>query len=341
MPEQSFETLGQYLRREREMRGISLSEITEGTKVKLAFLQEIEDGRHDRLPSSIYVQGFLRSYARFIGLAENEVLQRYREAAAQAAAEQQAHAARQPSAEPPRDEAPRGEGASGLIEQMLRPADDSRMKDRRQDLIVSGIFGVREGRNRVRRNSMVIGSMLAAAAAVLLGIYLLVQLFATPKETVIAYRKNMARSLAPEPSKPVHNTGRTLSATASGLDTLPSDKVATIPITPTPEPPLLAKPVAPPLPTPPPVPVVAANPTPAPHHELVIEATEKSWLQVEIDAGTTKEFLLTSGDRVELHAERGFDLTVGNAGGVTLTVDGKKRPPLGDHGVVIRNLKLP
>jgi cytoskeleton protein RodZ len=340
MPEQSFETLGQYLRREREMRGISLSEISAGTKVKLAFLQEIEDGRHDLLPSSIYVQGFLRSYARFIGLGESEVLQRYKEAAAQAAAERHAQAARPPAVEPRRDGAARGEGTSGLIDQILRPADESRMRDRRQDLIISGIFGVREGRNRVRRRSMVIGSMLGAAGAVLLGTYLLVQLFASPKETVIAYRENMARSLVPEPSKPVRNTGRTLSATSSGLDTLPSEKMAPAPIAPAPEPPVLAKPVAPPLPTPRPLPMVAA-PTAAPHHELVIEATEKSWLQVEIDDGTTKEFLLTAGDRVELRAERGFDLTVGNAGGVVLTVDGKKRAALGEHGVVVRNLKLP
>jgi cytoskeletal protein RodZ len=341
MPEQSFETLGQYLRREREMRGVSLSEITEGTKVKLAFLQEIEEGRHDRLPSSIYVQGFLRSYARFIGLAEGEVLQRYKEAAAHAATEQQANGARPAAAEPRREEATRGEGTSGLIDQILRPADDSRMKDRRQDLIVSGIFGVREGRNRVRRRSMVIGSMLGAAAAVLLGTYLLVQLFATPKETVIAYRENMARSLAPEPSKPVHNSGRSLSATSAELDTLPSEKMVTAPPPPAPEPPLLSKPIPPPLPTPPPAPVVAAIPPPVPHHELVIEATEKSWLQVEIDEGATKEFLLTAGDRVELRAEHGFDLTIGNAGGVVLTLDGKKHAPLGEHGVVVRDLKLP
>ena len=84
-----------------------------------------------------------------------------------------------------------------------------------------------------------------------------------------------------------------------------------------------------------------ASLAPAVQHNLVLEATEKSWLQVEIDDGATKEFLLTAGDRIELHAERGFLLTVGNAGGVIVTVDGKQRPPLGDHGVVIRNLKLP
>jgi cytoskeleton protein RodZ len=340
MPEQSFETLGQYLRREREMRGISLAEISAGTKVKLAFLQEIEDGRHDRLPSPIYVQGFLRSYARFIGLGEGEVLQRYKEAAAQAAVERQAMGVRPPASEARYDESARAEGTGSLIDQILGPADDWRMKDRRQDLIVSGIFGVREGRNRVRRRSMVIGSALGAGAAVLLGVYLVVQLFATPKETVIAYRENMARSLAPQPSQPVRNTGRSLSASPSELDTLPSDKMVTAPAPPAPEPPVLAKPVVPPLPTPPPAPVVAVPP-PVPHHKLIIEASEKSWLQVEIDDGATKEFLLTAGDKVELRAERGFELTVGNAGGVVLTLDGKKRPPLGDHGVVVRNLKLP
>jgi cytoskeleton protein RodZ len=324
------------------MRGIGLPEITAGTKVKLGFLEDIEAGRHDRLPPTIYTQGFLRSYARFIGLDESEVLQRYKEAAAQAAAEQQTTQAT--AARPRRDEQPEGGGTgSALIDQLLRPVDDFRMKDRRQDLIVGGIFGVREGRNRVRRNSMVIGSLLGAAAAVLLGIYLLVQLLATPKETVVAYRENMVRTLGPEPPKPAHTSDRPLSAAAPELDTLPSQEMATAPAaTPPPEPLPIPKPAPPLLPTPPPPPPEpVASLAPAIHHELVLEATEKSWLQVEIDDGATKEFLLTAGDRIELRAEHGFQLTVGNAGGVIVTVDGKQRPPLGDHGVVIRNLKLP
>jgi len=341
MPEQSFATLGQYLRREREMRGIGLPEITAGTKVKLAFLEDIEAGRHDRLPPTIYAQGFLRSYARFIGLDESEVLQRYKEAAAQAAAEE---ATQTPVPRPPREEASEGTTGSGLIDQLLRPVADSRMKDRRQDLIIGGIFGVREGRNRIRRNSMVIGSLLGAAAAVLLGIYLLVQLLATPKETVVAYRETMARNLAPEPPRPAHASDRRLSAEAPTLDTLPSQEMANTPApTPPPEALPLPRPLPPPLPSPPPPPAPepVATLAPATHHELVLEATEKSWLQVEIDDGATKEFLLTAGDRIELRAERGFELTVGNAGGVIVTVDGKQRPPLGDHGVVVRNLKLP
>jgi cytoskeleton protein RodZ len=323
------------------MRGIGLPEITAGTKVKLAFLEDIEAGRHDRLPPTIYAQGFLRSYARFIGLDESEVLQRYKEAAAQAAAEE---ATQTTAPQQRREEAPEAGTGSGLIDQLLRPIDDFRMKDRRQDLIVGGIFGVREGRNRIRRNSMVIGSLLGAGAAVLLGIYLLVQLLATPKETVVAYRETMARNLAPEPPKPAHTSEHRLSAEAPELDTLPSQKMAAAPAAvPPPEPLPVPKPIPPPLPSPrpPPAPDPVADLVPAIHHELVLEATEKSWLQVEIDDGATKEFLLTAGDRIELRAEHGFELTVGNAGGVVVTVDGKQRPPLGDHGVVVRNLKLP
>ncbi|RMF82249.1 MAG: DUF4115 domain-containing protein, partial [Nitrospirae bacterium] len=73
----------------------------------------------------------------------------------------------------------------------------------------------------------------------------------------------------------------------------------------------------------------------------LLEAHERSWLAVEIDGATTKEFMLVPGDRVKLTARNGFDLTVGNAGGVTLTVDGKRRPPLGEHGQVVRHLRLP
>ena len=51
--------------------------------------------------------------------------------------------------------------------------------------------------------------------------------------------------------------------------------------------------------------------------------------------------MLAAGEQVQLTARTGFDLTVGNAGGIALTVDGTRRPPLGAHGQVVRDLHLP
>jgi hypothetical protein len=109
-------------------------------------------------------------------------------------------------------------------------------------------------------------------------------------------------------------------------------------------------PLSPPLDiasTPQPAPQPVLQPTPvvtqaAPAtYKLTAHATEKTWLLVIIDGQQTRDLILQPGERTEWDAEKGFVLTVGNAGGVSLTFDGKTLPPLGQSGQVIRNIRLP
>ena len=71
------ESIGRYLKREREIRNISLREVSKNTKVKEHLLKAIEDDQYASLPSPTYVKGFLLSYAKYIGLDPNDVLLRY------------------------------------------------------------------------------------------------------------------------------------------------------------------------------------------------------------------------------------------------------------------------
>ncbi len=71
------ESFGEYLKREREMRGITLEEIAEITKISKSNLEAIEGDDYKRLPPPIYVQGFLKAYASHLGLDSNDVLLRY------------------------------------------------------------------------------------------------------------------------------------------------------------------------------------------------------------------------------------------------------------------------
>lgn len=73
-------SLGQDLKRERELRGISLKEISSSTKISLRFLQALEEDRLDILPSKFFIKAILRAYAKFIGLEEDYVLNKYYEA---------------------------------------------------------------------------------------------------------------------------------------------------------------------------------------------------------------------------------------------------------------------
>jgi len=71
------ETLGAFLKRERELRNLSLEDLARMTKVKRHFLLAIEENRYDALPSPIYVKGFLSAYAKSVGTEPEKVLIRY------------------------------------------------------------------------------------------------------------------------------------------------------------------------------------------------------------------------------------------------------------------------
>jgi len=72
-----METVGKYLKRERELRNISLKEISTSTKIRESLLRAIEEDRYDLLPSPVFVKGFLIAYGKYIGLDPSDVVLRY------------------------------------------------------------------------------------------------------------------------------------------------------------------------------------------------------------------------------------------------------------------------
>jgi len=71
-----MDSLGTYLRYERELRQISLEEIAQTTRIPLRTLQHIEDDAFDQLPGEVFTRGFLKSYAGSVGLDATDVLER-------------------------------------------------------------------------------------------------------------------------------------------------------------------------------------------------------------------------------------------------------------------------
>jgi cytoskeletal protein RodZ len=74
-------SFGEELRREREIRGISLKEIADATKISKRFLEAIERNDHKTLPAPVFTRGFVREYARYLGLNAEEMVNRYNFAA--------------------------------------------------------------------------------------------------------------------------------------------------------------------------------------------------------------------------------------------------------------------
>jgi cytoskeletal protein RodZ len=61
-------SFGENLRRERDLRGVSLREIADATKISVRFLQALEEDRLDVLPGGLFPRAFVRQYAVFLGL---------------------------------------------------------------------------------------------------------------------------------------------------------------------------------------------------------------------------------------------------------------------------------
>lgn len=70
-------TLGERLAQIRAERRMSLHEISRGTRIQIKYLQYLESGEYDKLPAQVYVKGFLRSYANFMGVSESPLIRSY------------------------------------------------------------------------------------------------------------------------------------------------------------------------------------------------------------------------------------------------------------------------
>lgn len=64
-------------------------------------------------------------------------------------------------------------------------------------------------------------------------------------------------------------------------------------------------------------------------------------MRVRTEDGRVSEETIPAGQVREWHSAGPFRITVGNAGGVALEVDGRAVPPLGPSGTVVPNLVLP
>ena len=61
-------TLGEKLKQLRTGKRLALNEISRITKIQVVYLEYLEEGMYDKLPADVYVRGFLRSYADFLGI---------------------------------------------------------------------------------------------------------------------------------------------------------------------------------------------------------------------------------------------------------------------------------
>jgi len=257
-------TFGDTLRKEREKRGITLENVTEGTKIGGRFLRALEAEQFDQLPGGVFNKGFVRAYARHLGLDETKTVADYLAAAGQAPAAAEA-APDAPAAKFAKTQTQAGAEKIRITETVPEPPVEvleiiRRLPWREMGMVVllavAGVAGWRYARSPKSKQ--------------------------TPSRTEVVG----ALSSAPAPSA--------------------------------------AKPTVSP----------ASSAAPA-AGQLLIHASEDSWLSVTADGVAQGEIMLLAGETKNLQADREILVKVGNAGGLSFEWNGGKLPPQGEEGEVV------
>ena len=249
-----MEGIGGILREARERKNVSLDDIEDTTKIKKRYLLAMEMEEWSRMPGKAYAKGFLRTYARYLGLDEQSMSEMYEASvAAQAADSPDAHTDRK------------------------RKNKSKSEKLRKPDEV--------DLHNKPRKNMIYVLCILSVAVLTF---------------SVWAYKRYY-------------------------LD----DFEAEIPMQPA---------IVQPQPEPEPEPdIVETIPEKAVYTAFAVklEATEDCWLRLSDGDTLVYEGTMRTGEIREYEDKGRVDIRIGNAGGVTVTLNGVEIPSLGTSGQIV------
>lgn len=73
-----MKSVGEILRSERMRRGVAIKDIKQVLHIKEVYLNAIENGQYEEIPGNVFVKGFIRNYAQFLGLNGQEMVNLYK-----------------------------------------------------------------------------------------------------------------------------------------------------------------------------------------------------------------------------------------------------------------------
>lgn len=352
-----MESPGEHLKREREHRGVSLQKIFESTRVPMKYLEAIEADRVEGLPQPAFVKGYIRNYCKVLGLDENDAVLRYEVWLADRAAEA--------------EEAGKPQQVQGQKRKKTgaQPAPEREFKLPpylgKIAIIAVGVVLVIFAYTLTRRDLSVPEPQVQAPAPAPAAL----EVSAPPQVSAEALvpPKVTVEAGAPPQIAPAHvddaDGPRVITSYVKPRQPVqpaaPAPAPAPAPVGPSLQKPIeqpVLKPVQPQQPAqtqpvqkaPQPEPVKKAAPVQgaageeavSKAHTLTAHARETVWLKVAVDKGEPVEVLLKQGERFTWKAAENISVIIGNAGGVTLTYNGKDISGLGAAGEVV-GLSLP
>lgn len=291
-------SFGEKLKLEREKRKISLEQISSSTKIGTRMLQALEENKFSQLPGGIFNKGFVRAYARVVGLDEEQAVAEYLQAS----------------------------GDAPLVRNELGAQETASRDDRE-----------RENQQTVRRLESISDQAARPLPWGLFAALLLVVALALSFWSHRQHERARESALptpttttAPSPTGAGPTPGE-----AGGTSPLPSNSAAgTAPTTSSPK--TNSSTSSPPQPALAVAPKTSPNSTPALPGEftVLIQVREESWISISADGKSTPSELLEAGSERTVRGRKEVIVKAGNAAGVTFRFNGKKLDTGGEYGEV-------
>ncbi|ULA66586.1 MAG: Putative membrane protein [Nitrospira sp.] len=313
-----MESVGEFFRQVRETKGLTVDEVASKTRIRTDFVKALEEGNFAKLPDQVFARGFVRSYARSLGLDEEDAIHRFVQSAG-AFYEKQGERERLRQRQ--------------VEEERRRKANRKAVGVAIAVAIATLVFLLsREQTSTLVRRSGSDAPTISKKSA---------PFAKDAKEPTSRPAAELPPPIAPTmkpveppaisvkpaqekvPAAPQASTPIAVAKTPAPLDTAASQPTASMGS----DGPLAGLSVD--------GPVGSDGPL-----VLDLAATELSWVVVQVDSGSHQEALLRPGEKAQWKAQDQFTVTLGNAGGVRAELNGKPQKPFGPSGKVVRDVVI-
>jgi cytoskeleton protein RodZ len=306
--------LGTYLSHLREERGLAIEEMARVTRVAPRYLEALEREDFTALPAPVFTKGYIRAYCQALDVPVEEALSRYSETA------EVVVVTPTPMVAPTAGRSQRRSSGTLLVSFILfvgfgvalfavalllqsgRPEVGARRVESSTPRVESSTPRVESSTPRVETSTPPVEAKSAAVAS-------------SPP----AASASPVTSAPSDPASVPRPSESKSAVTADARSATDPEQTAG------------AVPEAPPL-------RLSGVASP---YRLVARAQEATWLRVRTADGRATEETVPAGEVREWISNRPFVVTIGNAAGVALELNGQKLPPLGGRGVAIFRLILP
>jgi cytoskeleton protein RodZ len=326
--------VGAYLRGLRERQGVSIDEIARSTRVLHHYLEALESDDLASLPAPVFAKGFIRAYCQALGVPPDEAITLYEQRAA--------HIERR-TGPIERRTSPVEQWASPVRERVtvapapLPPPPPPSLLPPATPAQQAQVAAVERRDSRSRGAVLISFVLLVVMGAALYAVTMALQSGrdevggATATQVVATQSPEPVQAPTPEPA-----TTEPAPAPVAAQPAKPQPHAAPPAVAPT----VSAAAVAPPTPSVTPAPASASGPIGSPYR-LVARTNETTWIRVRTEDGRATEETIPPNEVREWVSNGPFVLTIGNAGGVSLELNGRPVPRLGASGAVISRLVLP